>query len=333
MFSMLETSQEIAKAQQALEATIRLKLNKRVVKNIGYPGGTSYDAEVLSDGHYWFWSTDARGPNEPSPRRLNWFGLFREDGNLQISVEINIAYEGRNNRVAGFFAQDHSTGLIYLMHSGRVGGGTKGVGRSAFLAWSDQRLVKVHDSLGDAREGVLVMPVEGFAATRSIVRYIDTIARFKLAVRAGEIGKPDFRRKQKEFDDFYAESRGRRRGRHSETIDYLSRHGDIIDALHAWRKSVALPNSGRLIKSVLIDMGVAIGHTLVEVYEVKTSAARTDIYTAIGQLMVHGALPDCRRVMVLPDKEPIAADLNKAIEQLGIDLLRFRLDGEKAKIT
>jgi hypothetical protein len=178
MFTLLEAKEEIAKVQSRLEATLRREFNKKVIKNIGYPGGTTYDAKVLTDNHYWFWSSDHMDSDAPNPRRLNWFGLFQQGIDLQITVEINTAYEGRNDQVAGFFARNNDTGSIYLMHSGRVGGGTKGVGKAAFLAWSNQRLVTVADSSGGMREGVLVMPTEGMAASRSAIRYIDSIARF-----------------------------------------------------------------------------------------------------------------------------------------------------------
>ncbi|MFM0619832.1 hypothetical protein PQR37_37895 [Paraburkholderia nemoris] len=116
MFSLLEAKDEVAKAQRKLETTFRRDFPRRAVKNIGYPGGTTFDANVFNDGHYWFWSTDHNDSSVPNPRRLNWFGLFDEDGGLQISVEINTAYEGRNDQVAGFFARDNDTGTIYLLH-------------------------------------------------------------------------------------------------------------------------------------------------------------------------------------------------------------------------
>lgn len=333
MFLLLESKNEIAKAQRKLEASIRRAFNKRATKNIGYPGGTTPDANVYTNGHYWFWSEDCDDSEEANPRRLNWFGLFREDSDLQISVEINTPYEGRNDRVAGFFARDNDTSSTYLFHSGRVGGGRKGVGKMTFLAWSDQRLIGVVGSSGGIRDGVLVMPIEGTAATRSAVRYIDTIARFKQAVRAGETDTRGFQRKQKTFAEFYSESRGRRKGKRAGEIDYLSRHGDIVDALYAWRNSRALPKGCRLVKNALIDLGVAVGRELVEVYEVKTVTARSDVYSAIGQLMVHGNATDCRRVIVLPQKEPIAADLADALQRLGIQLLEFKVDKVKATIV
>lgn len=331
MFSLLESKDEIAKAQRKLEASIGRDFYKRATKNIGYPGGTTYDAKIFTDGHYWFHSEDYR--NSTTPRRLNWFGLFYKDIDLQISVEINTAYEGRNDQVAGFFARDSDTGSTYLLHSGRVGGGRKGVGKSAFLVWGDQRLIDVADSSGSIREGVLVMPVEGTAATRSAIRYIDTIVRFKQAVRAGKTDSREFQSKQKAFNDFYSEPRGRRKGKRSGEIDYLSRHGDIVDALKTWLNSHPIPKGCRLVKNTLIDLGIADGKELIRVYEIKTTAARCDIYSAIGQLMVHGNATECQRVIVLPQKETIATDLANALKRLGIHLLKFKLDKVKATIV
>ena len=333
MFSLIESKEEITKAQRKLEATIRRDFKKKAVKNIGYPGGTTFGAKVLTDGNYWHWSSDYDDKDIPNPRRLNWFGLFNNDADLQISVEINTAYEGRNDQVAGFFGRNNDTGSIYLLHSGRVGGGTKGVGKAAFLAWSNQRPIDVVDSSGGIREGVLVMPIEGVAASRSAVRYIDTIASFKQAVRAGDMASPEFQQKKKELDDFFAESRGRRKGQRSGEIDYLSRHGDVVDALYSWRSSNELPKNGRFVKNVLIDMGVAVGRELVEVFEVKTSTVRSDVYAAIGQLMVHGTSDECRRVMVLPENELIAPDLKDALQRLNIELLKFSLDEKTATIA
>lgn len=87
-----------------------------------------------------------------------------------------------------------------------------------------------------------------------------------------------------------------------------------------------------MAKNVLIDLGVKKGATLTEVYEVKTSASRGDVYTAIGQLTVHSAGHDCRRVMVLPADEPLARDLAEGLERSGIALKRYRLSADSAEI-
>lgn len=83
---------------------------------------------------------------------------------------------------------------------------------------------------------------------------------------------------------------------------------------------------------MLFDFGISVGSDLIEVYEVKTSASRSLIYSAIGQLLVHGTTDGCRRFIVLPDKEVIAPDLTDAMQRLGIKLLKFKLDKAKAII-
>jgi hypothetical protein len=176
------------------------------------------------------------------------------------------------------------------------------------------------------------MPIEGIAATRPAISYIDTIVRFKEAVRAGLIGSSEFKQKLKNFEDYYEESRGRRKGKRSATIDYFSRHGDVVDALHRWRKSQPLPKGGRLVKNVLIDLGVEVKKVLTEVYEVKTSTSRSDIYTALGQLFVHGTDDNCKKVMVLPEIDPLASDLYSALQKLNINIVKFELDEDKATI-
>ncbi|AXQ21261.1 hypothetical protein BEN71_03775 [Acinetobacter wuhouensis] len=326
MFTLIESREEINKAQQDLERSIRRDFKKEIKKNIGYPGGTVFDAQVQSDGTYWFWSTDHNGKDVLNPRRLNWFGLLSNSSSLDISVEINTVYKGRNDRIAGFFARDSETGSVYLMHSGRVGGGTEGVGKEAFLAWSNQQPIEVLDSLGNVKEGIVVMPVQGIAVTQPAIFYINNIANFKQAVRDGELTSPEFQKKKKEFSDFYSESHGQRQGKRSEEIDYISRHGEIVDAVYKWRSANSLPDKSHLVKNLYIDLGVAIDNNLVEVYEVKTNSNRTNIYTAIGQLMVHGVSNECQRTLVLPYDQELAQDLQDTLKRLNIKLLTFKLN-------
>ena len=332
MFQLLEKKEDVARAQEQLERTVGKAFKRESVKTIGYPGGLRRGATVRTDGTYWYWSEDHRGAGRKNPRRLNWFGLFLEKGMVQISVEINVPYQGLNRNVAGFFARHTDTGSIYLFHSGRVGGGTKGVKRSAFLAHSNEKLVDVFDSDGGVRQAVLVMPVQGRSAVHPAIRYVDAVAAFKKAVRDGVTQTQEFIQKQRKLEDFYAEPSGRRKGSRSSEIDYVSRHGDVVNELGDWLRRRGLPGGGRLVKDVRIDAGVEVRKKLVEVYEVKTSTSRQDAYTAIGQLMVHGTSSRCRRVVALPDDEPILKDLRDAFGRLGIGILKFKLDEKTVKI-
>jgi hypothetical protein len=331
MFLLIESRDETLKAQRKLEATLQREFKQTAVKNIGYPGGSKTNAKVCTNGRYWYLASDKEA--DVPTVRLNWFGLFKEKSSLGITVEINTAHGGRNHRVGGFFARNSATGMVYLMHSGRVAGGTKGVSKVNFLAHSHVRPEKVIDASGAIRDGILVMPVEGTAASRPAIWYIDKIAAFKRAARDGVMQSPGFQRQSKERADFYRESRGRRVGMRSGVIDYLSRHGDVVDALESWRKAAGLPRRARLVKNVLIDMGTEVDGQLVEVFEVKTSTERFNLYAAIGQLLVHGASSGCRRVMVLPHGNRIAPDIHDALQLLNIERLNFSLSETTATIS
>jgi hypothetical protein len=329
MLVRLESATEIAATQRQLEKTIRSAFRNQVRRDIGFPGDTYRNAVIHTDGAHWHNVHDGR--TDITPRKLNWFGRMTPSGALNISVEINPPYRGRGGRVAGFFARDEASGELYLMHSGKVGGGTKGVGKFDFLAYSEIELLEVADSSGRSARAVPVLNIRD-KRLRSLVRYLDQVDEFKSAVRAGETKKQGFRRRVRRYKEFYSEPRGRRRGR-SVTFDYLSRHGDVVDALKLWRESQPLPKGARIVKSVLVDRRVERDDQLDEAYEAKTAVDRASLYAAIGQLIVHGGRDDCKRWIVLPRGKQIQPDIIAALDRLGIAALRFRLDKSGAAIT
>lgn len=332
MFTLIEGKDEVSQAQRNLESTFRAGFEKEVTRNIGYPGGTTRGI-VRTDEKYWFYSNDFYNKKVKKSRRLNWLGKYKTNYGLNITVEINIPPEGRDDQVAGFFARHNKTGEVYLFHSGRVGGGKRGVGKSAFIAWANQRPIEVWDSKGKCREGLLVMPVNGKTAIDAAIRYVDLIVAFKKAVRNGEMDTNEFKQRLYALESYYAESRGLRKGSRSAEFEYITRHGDVVDALNNWREAKSnLPREARITKNILIDLGVAIDQNLIEVYEVKMSTARQHIYAAIGQLMVHGAAANCHKVIVLPDGGAIATDISDALKRMNIELKRFRLTATSAVI-
>ncbi|SDI18739.1 hypothetical protein [Variovorax sp. OV700] len=331
MYTLIESRGEIAKAQDALEATIRQNFKTRVVKDIGWQGGRRKHQTLNVQSGYWFYSADHKeGDN---PKRLNWFGKHGDGPGVQIAVEVNVPYAGRNDMLAGFFARHNQTGRVYLFHTGRVGGGAKGVSKDAFLAWSALTPAIVQDANGDQRNGIVVMPIEGKGATRSAIDYVQSIIDFKQAVRDGETITPETKERERLLKAYYEESSGRRKGKiKARDIDYVSRHGEVVNALSAWRTASGLVPGEKLVKNVLIDLGLKKAGGLIEVYEVKTSSSRGDVYMAIGQLTVHSPSESCRRIMVLPADDALKADLAAALQRNGIELIRYRLSETDARI-
>ena len=334
MLSLVVSRSQIAEAQDMLETTMRREFPDRERRTIIFPSSYVDDAQVWTDSRHWYRRSFLDDSEGTTPRNLNWFGKLGS-GYLRISLEANVVPEGTNSRVQGFFARNNASGALYLMHSGRVGGGARGVGGRAFRAWYGEPRIEVFNAHGKNRFGYSVMQVDALAPTRSLVRFLDRVDAFRQAVRFGrvQIHDPAFQQEMQAHDDFYREPRGRRTWHGPGQVDYLSRHGEVVDALQEWRETRGIPSQGRIVKTVFVDMGVKnASGAMVELYEVKTSASRSDVYSAIGQLMVHG-LPGCTRTVVLPAAESIRPDLLEAFERHQIQLLRFNLDEEKAAIV
>ena len=99
-----------------------------------------------------------------------------------------------------------------------------------------------------------------------------------------------------------------------------------MDALRVWRVAQTIPKRSRIVKDVFIDLGVANGNELIEVFEVKPRADRSSVYSAVGQLLVHGRHDACRRTIVLPQEESLASDLADALRRLQIGTVKFKLE-------
>ena len=208
MFILIEDRAEIRRAQSQLEATLRREFSIKEVRDIGWQGDRLRAAKLHSNGEYWYWSQDHK--TTPNPRRLNWFGRINEGPGVGIAVEINIPYEGRNDSVAGFFAKHASSGQIYLFHSGRVGGGAKGVKKDAFVAWSDLQTHPVYARDGSQKEGLLVMPIAARGAALAAVAYVEAIIDFKAAVREGRTETTTAKEKEHQYRAYFDESFGRK---------------------------------------------------------------------------------------------------------------------------
>ena len=125
-------------------------------RTITYPRDSVPDAEVMTDGRYWYYPLEFDDDVDVGTRRtFNWFGILRP-GHLRITVEVNVVPEGRNTQVRGFFARDHTTGALYLMHTGHVAGGARGVSGRAFRTWNGEPRTEVYDGHGGTDQNAAI---------------------------------------------------------------------------------------------------------------------------------------------------------------------------------
>ena len=316
-------------AQAALKRNLKAALTRQGTRNIGFPGG-NVDQTIYSAGEGQLWVAFGKPTDDAAvPRYWNAFGIYKPNQPAQtITVEINIAVDGDTAQVAGFFAKDGDTGDTFLMHSGRVGGGRPGIGKSAFLVWSKAKLVNVTKNDGGIRSGIAIGKLDDPGLTERIWTFVRKVQSFKDQAAAGGLDTPEFKRQVEEYNKYSKEFSGKKRGVRGGAFEYVTYHGDIVQKLYDDRTARLAPGE-KVFNSTLIDLFVKKDGVLSEVYEVKTGVGRQMLYTAIGQVVTHATTgrEDLAKFLVVPADEDIPNDFQKAIAVLGIRVRRFRLDG------
>jgi len=330
---LIEDAEEKRRCQKMFARLLRNSWRRKERRVIVWRP-SSAEMDIVHQGVIWY-TTNEPERQQKTPRFWNAFGRYQVSGNLRIAVEINIPSASNSRRVSGFWAKDVRTGAVFLMHDGGIGGGSPGVGRDAFLAWISAKLIPVVDSQGVSREGVIVTALNSPTIGHNVATYAANASAFREARRRKDSKLLPTKKDIQTYNNYSPENSGRRRGRRSAEFDYISRHGEIVDALMLWR----VANGGKdlprksIVKNKLIDLGVLDRNKLVELYEVKSSADRQSIYTAIGQILVHSCgNKGVKRFMVLPCQDVLSKGIARALEGLGIRVLRFKLSGEKVEI-
>ena len=335
MLRLVYKTKEKKRAQAVLKRALKATLEKQGTRNIGFPGG-NVDQTIYSSGEGTLWVAFGVVSEPTTPRYWNAFGVYRPDRPAQmITVEINIPTDSNSARVAGFFAEDTDTGEIYLMHSGKVGGGSPGIGKSAFLVQSKAKLVEVFDpEEGGVRNGIAVGRLDDHHLAERIWAFVSRVRIFKDKNAAGTLDTPDFKRRIDEFDSYSKEFSGKKKGRRGGEFEYVTYHGDIVQAICDERTACAARDE-EIFNSSLIDLFVKKAGVVSEVYEVKTGVGRQVLYTAIGQIVTHAATAgdEVTKYLVVPADETIARDLEQAMAVLHIKVRRFKLIGSGLKRT
>lgn len=322
MLEMIEATADKKRAQALMVSLVRKVWHNRQKRLVAWRP-SSAELWIQHNNEYWFGTSEV-GSEVGVHRHWNSFGVYRHDGNLNISVEINIPIEDNTRRISGFFARNPDSETLYLLHDGGIGGGRKGIGRDAFLEATNARPQKVQTSSG-VRIGLIVAPLYARHFEAGVSSYLRNVIAFKAAVAENRPPQPihglpaDTR-----YGDYYREFSGKKTGG-GDRFTYESRHGDIVHALLDWVPSQGIV--GNIQKSVLVDLAVRHHGELVTVFEVKSSADRQSLYTAIGQLMVHSAKAEgVQRYIVIPAGR-VPEDIHGCLAALSIRVIRYEIDG------
>lgn len=287
-------------------------------RTVGYQGGGGeYDV-------YWrpaqaFWSL-----LRPIENRY-WccYGTVDPTGqsSLPITCEANPAKAGVPRQMAGMFARD-AVGRVYITHSGKIGGGRKGIGMEGFY-----RHYRGQDAIqqaampdGRTRRVVVIGRVNDSGLPTLMGQFVHEVERIKGVLSASSEGTGPALRTLAEFTPEFV---GKKYYKPEGDIEARCDHGLVVQALANALESVGVKVGNDQNRDLF---AVENGRVSV-LFEVKTGLTTSNIYGGVGQLMLHSAVqdPPPSRVLVLPG-EPSKAT-RTALAVLQIDVLVYAWKG------
>lgn len=191
-FTLIMDSDESLRAFKAFESAFTADTSVISDCSLGMATGS-----VPADIH-WHEKTQIWGVFRKKPPRVqcgrenrfwNCFGVWKDyelrgyNKLLNIAVQINPPYQKENRRTGGVFLFDDK-GRYYVGHSGKIGGGRRGVGRHLFRQYSDHLLWQNITTPRGKREIVVFGPLEEEKSLPDMLApFIHTVSRFKSEVQ------------------------------------------------------------------------------------------------------------------------------------------------------
>lgn len=344
-FEVVTDIAEIARLNEELGRrlfkTFKVKCTREITYPAGHETGTVY-FESATGTHVRAWS-----PSERQDKFTNFLlaGDPASSSWMQIDVQMNFPAGSYNRRMAGAFVIDEH-GDVLVAHRGKLTKGKAGLHKAKVFREFASRVVEADDK-GLTSKVILISALDDpelanrlweFAlearevATRIGAEEHDQ-TRENDAPPIGGLGgvtgkKPDAPPKdpmlklRSYFDEYAGEGTSKGHGGGKRTVE----HGDVVKALEAQLRS-----NGSSQKAQAIDLAIVAAE--VDLYEVKTSARTTDVYTGVGQLFIHG---ECirelleravRRHLVLP-MAPRASHKQHITKKGGINIVTYEKDGD-----
>ncbi len=280
----------------------------------GYRGG-HVDADMCWFPEEKFWWIYQRIADGPEPRHWNAFGLEEPLGDSRmhdIACEINFPLSAGTWHVAGALAKDES-GEVYVVHSGRIGGGRKGVGRSLFVdhfAGSEQWIGVERN--GEPKKVVVVSALDDDSLVQNLAHFAREVHRIKGLVDKRKPAPSPLGAYSREFSGY------RKPYSTKGEIRAGVEHGKIVHSLHDLAVGMGVQAWNNRPTDLLLRRKVTA------MLEVKTGDDPYSRYTAIGQLLYYSKSEDDVLVAVFPS---IDGSFRRVLERLGIVGITWRRSG------
>ena len=229
---------------------------------------------------------------------------------LTPTLEINPPHGGIDLRCGGMFVRDAKDD-IYLCHTGRIGGGKMGIGKTVFWDRYTGTSVEVNIGRQNPVQVVNLGQINNPKLPNRIARLVREVKRIKnISPAASSVS-----------DKFTPEFSGQKNSYSLPgIIEATADHGFVVDEL---RKAVEIIGH-KPFNDQQRDLFVTQPNgRMATLFEVKTDVSTTSIYQAVGQLMLNGYAQQSgvRKVLVVPRKPTDKTE--QVLKKLDIKVLTY----------
>lgn len=321
MFTIISKKTEINKCHLEFWKQLDNYSTVKMRVHVGYKGENILrDVSYSSTLGIW-WTYD-----KLSNRHWNSFGIGKPQikGSNSITCEINYPINGVNARIAGGFAKNE-VGEVIVIHSGRIGGGKEGIGKTLFTKNFVGETLEV---LG--KNSVLkYASVSSFTSARfgyQVALFVKEIARIKELIKIKPFEVPGKDKGTKIKTTFNDEFWGKKRIRWTQSGVSICDHGLIVHSL----KEILQEKGLNVANNQLRDLYIFNDDKISTVFEIKTDTGRQDVYGGIGQLFLNnvGLKPTPKLILSLPIG--LTDEIKEIISRLGIEILEYKWVGKNS---
>jgi len=319
MLEVVANRSAVASAQKRFSDALKKEPSfEHYRTTLGYRGGHLKKATVYWSDKYQFWHTHKVIESDGGDRRhWNAFGTEKPEGawSRSITCEINFPVHGPNWRVAGAILKDKAANL-FVGHTGKIGGGTEGVGKALFVRHFKGTFELAFDGTKEIRIA-RVAALDSPHFLRQLSNFVQEVGRIKAIARGevNEINLPQDSEDSGYSDEF--EGTVNRQGK--SIIEATYDHGTVVNQL----KRILEKKGHRVSNTKHCDLRVIRDEAVRFQFEVKTSNDSQNIYAAIGQLLFHSSHLQHRPRLILVSPASIGEKERKILAKLRIKHLAY----------
>ncbi len=321
---------EIKRLHHKLTKKLENFASETIIARTGHKGN-SFDKEVkYSEELDIWWDMGGYSKGKSGVRYWNAFGIGKPIPKriANIICEINYPEEGINKRVAANWVQDGRDFL--LVHSGKIGGGRKGIGKNGFIENYSGSFQEI-DSLDLPNQVTVIGNLKDENLPYQIKNFVYEASRIKDLLVGNEAKTTIAEPLEKIKHSFNEEFVGTKEYKHRKgKVSATANHGLVVNNLKKRIEEMGLLVANDQQRDLYIYNKKA---KIESVFEVKTSLKSQSIFTAVGQLFVNNARlnPQPRLIYVIPEKPN--KNLSKTFKKLNIETLVYHLSKGKTSFN